>query len=225
MLNKSKHSEMVKLVFEALNAQGSIVISDDVKKLLFKINSETDPIVIKCIPEKGEELNNCFPLVESKVAVSGGTSVLGWHIRESKLLVEAIFHAVWKREDGELIDISPKPVPTKEILFIQDASASYEGRQVDNIRLNILGNRLVDDLIEICEASYRLQNKGERAYQHALTLKGKDAQAHKIFENAKPMLEIMVLQGLNHQSPCVCNSGKKYKVCHGKLFREFAKGI
>lgn len=201
------------------------MISDDVKKLLSKINSETDPVVIKCIPEKGAELDICFSLVESKIAVSGGASVLGWHIRESKLLVEAIFHAVWKREDGELIDISPKPVPTKEILFVQDASASYEGRQVDNIRLNILGNRLVDDLIEVIEASFRLQNKGERAYQHALTLKGKDAQAHQVFENAKPIIEMMVLQGLSHQSACPCNSGKKYKVCHGKLFRDIAKGI
>ncbi|MBN0989564.1 SEC-C metal-binding domain-containing protein [Amphritea pacifica] len=201
------------------------MISEDLKKLLTKINSEFDPILIRCIPEKGAELDNCFPLVESKVAANGGYSVLGWHIRESKLLVEAIFHAVWKREDGELIDISPKPVPTKEILFVQDPCASYEGRQIDNIRLNILGNRLVDDLIEVCEASYRLQNKGERAYQHALTLKGKEAQAYQVFENAKPIIEMMVLQGLNHQSQCPCNSGKKYKVCHGKLFRDLAKSI
>ncbi|WP_417541489.1 hypothetical protein [Methylophaga thalassica] len=144
------------------------MISEDLKKLLTKINSEFDPILIRCIPEKGAELDNCFPLVESKVAANGGDSVLGWHIRESKLLVEAIFHTVWKREDGELIDISPKPVPTKEILFVQDPCASYEGRQIDNIRLNILGNRLVDDLIEVCEASYRLQNKGERAYSTPL---------------------------------------------------------
>lgn len=211
--------------YALLNTQGSIVITDNVKKLLSKINSDIDPIVIKCIPEKNEELNNCFPLVESKVAACGGGLVLGWYIHDSKLLVEAIFHAVWKREDGELIDISPKPIPTKEILFVQDTSASYDGRQIDNIRINVLGNRLIDDLIKIYEASYRLQNKGERAYQHALVLKGEDAQAHKVFENAKPMLEIMVLQGLNHQSPCVCNSGKKYKVCHGKLFRELAEGV
>jgi hypothetical protein len=201
------------------------MMPNDVKRLLTKIGCETDPVVIKCIPEKDAELDSCFPLVESKVVDHGGTSVMGWQIRETKLLVEAIFHAVWKRKDGELIDISPKPIPTNEILFVQDIKATYEGRQVDNIRLNILGNRLVDDLIEICEASFRLHNKGERACQHALTLKGKDAQAHQIFENAKPMLELMVLQGLNHQSPCPCNSGKKYKVCHGKQFRELAKSI
>jgi hypothetical protein len=208
-----------------LNATGSIVISDNVKKLLAKVGSKEEPITIKCVPEQGAELNDCFPLVETKVVEYGGESILGWHVRESRLLVEAIFHAVWKTADGELIDISPKPVPENEIIFVPDSSAVYEGKQVDNIRINITGNRLVDDLIEICEASYRLQNKGKRAFQYALTLKGNDAQAHQIFENAKPTLEMMALQGLNHQNPCFCGSGKKYKVCHGKVFRRLAKSI
>jgi len=210
---------------KALNAAGNIVISDYVKILLAEINSKSKPLTVSCTPERGAEINDCFPLVATKVAEHGGELVLGWHIRESKILVEAIFHAIWKTADGELIDVSPKPVPEKEILFVPDANAVYKGRQVDNIRINITGNRLADDLIEICKASYRLQNKGERAFQHALTLTGKDAQAHKIFENAKPMLEMMVLQGLNHQSSCLCNSGKKYKVCHGKVFRKLARSI
>jgi hypothetical protein len=208
------------------------VISDYVKKLLAEIDSKRAEIdsksillTVRCAPEKGAELNDCFPLVEAKIAECGGESVLGWYIQESKLLVEAIFHAVWKTADGELIDISPKPVLTKEIFFVPDTNTVYEGKQVDNIRINIIGNRLVDDLINICEASYRLQNKGERAFQHELTLTGKDVQAHQVFEIAKRMLEMMVLQGLNHQSPCQCNSGKKYKVCHGKVFRNLAKSI
>lgn len=210
---------------QMLNATGSIVISDNVKRLLAEVGSKYEPISIKCIPETGAELNDCFSLVETKVAEYGGESILGWHIRESRLLVEAIFHAVWKTLDGELIDISPKPVPENEITFVPDTSAVYGGKQVDNVRINITGNRLVDDLIEICEASYRLQNKGDRAFQYALTLKGKDAQAHQVFENAKPMLEMMALQGLNHQSSCSCGSSKKYKVCHGKIFRRLAKSI
>jgi hypothetical protein len=201
------------------------VISDNVKRLLAELGSNSNPLTVKCTPEKGVELNDCFPLVETKVAEHGGESVLGWYILESTLLVEAIFHAVWRTEGGELIDISPKPIPVAKILFLQNKNAVYEGKQVDNIRVNICGNRLVDDLIEICEASYRLQNKGERAFQYALTLTGNDAQAHKIFENAKPMLEMMVLKGLNHQSPCPCNSGKKYKVCHGKVLAILLKAF
>jgi hypothetical protein len=209
----------------ALNAPRNIVISDNVKSLLAELDSSSEPLTVKCTPEKGAEINDCFPLVETKVIEHGGESVLGWHILESTLLVEAIFHAVWRTEGGALIDISPKPIPAAEILFLQNTNAVYEGKQVDNIRVNISGNRLVDDLIEICEASYRLQNEGERAFQYALTLTGKDVQAHQVFESAKPMLEMMVLNGLNHQSPCPCNSGKKYKVCHGKIFRNFAKSI
>ncbi|WP_220721340.1 SEC-C domain-containing protein [Agarivorans litoreus] len=201
------------------------MISDHVKTLLGELESESSPITVTCVPEVGAQINDCFPLVEAKVVSHGGESVLGWHIRETKILVEAIFHAIWKSSDGELVDISPKPVPEKEILFVPDANAIYEGRQVDNIRINISGNRLVDDLIEVCEASYRLKNKGERAFQHALTLTGNDAKAHQVFESAKLILEMMVQQGLNHQSSCFCNSGKKYKVCHGKIFNRAAKSI
>lgn len=212
-----------------LNTIGNIVVSkticSNVKRLLTELNCEIEPIYVKCVPEKEAQLNDCFSLVEKRIKSHGGSAALGWQISKSKLLVEAIFHAIWKAKDGELIDISPKPVPLDEILFIQDREIEYEGKQVDNIRLNITENRLVDDLIKVCEASFRLQNIGERAYQHALTLKDGEAQAHKIFESAKPLLEVMALQGLNHQSPCLCNSGKKYKVCHGKILRELAESI
>ena len=198
---------------------------DGVKRLLAKLNCESAPILVKCIPEANAQLNDCFPLVENKIKHHGGLFVLGWEIRKTKLLVEAIFHAVWKSKDEKLIDISPKPVPTREIMFVHDVNAKYEGKQVDNIRINITNNQLVDDLIEIYEASFRLQNKGARAYEHELILEGKEAQLYKILENAKPFLEHMALQGLNHQSLCPCNSGKKFKVCHGKLINEIAKSI
>nr|WP_240922933.1 SEC-C metal-binding domain-containing protein [Pseudoalteromonas sp. Z1A6] len=35
----------------------------------------------------------------------------------------------------------------------------------------------------------------------------------------------MIEQGFNHQSPCICNSGKKYKVCHGKKIHTLVECI
>jgi preprotein translocase subunit SecA len=75
---------------------------------------------------------------------------------------------------------------------------------------------LVDDFIAVHDAVFRIENRGERAFQYELSLSGKEAEAHHILNAAKPMLEMMALQGSTRKSPCPCGSGKKYKVCHGK---------
>ena len=193
--------------------------------MLSKLNCESDPIYVQCTPEYGAELNECFPLVQEKVKKHCGGIIFGWQIWKTRLLVEAEFHAIWESQSGELLDIAPKPITPNKILFVPDRKRIYEGKQVDNVRINILGNRLVDDFIEVCEASFRLQNKGDRALKHELTLEGEDARAYNIFERAKSMLQVMIAQGLNHQSSCPCNSGNKYKVCHGKQIKALAKDI
>lgn len=54
------------------------MISDYVKRLLAEIGSKSNPLTVCCTPEKGVELDGCFPLVAAKVAEHGGESVLGW---------------------------------------------------------------------------------------------------------------------------------------------------
>ncbi|WP_165742184.1 SEC-C domain-containing protein [Pseudoalteromonas sp. Z1A6] len=201
------------------------LICDDVKNLLVSLNSESEPVYVKCIPEIDAELDDCFPLVESKIKRMGGEIVFGWQIWKANFLIEAEFHAIWKTKSGELIDISRKAISPDKILFVQDSNRVYEGKQVDNIRVNIIGNRLVDDFIAVCEASFRLQNTGDKAFKHELTLIGAEAEAYSILEDSKIMLQAMIEQGFNHQSPCICNSGKKYKVCHGKKIHTLVECI
>lgn len=200
-------------------------ICDDVKRLIDKLNTGVEPVYIDCEPEVGADIANCFPIVQEKILKFGGEMVLGWEIWKTRLLVEGEFHAIWRNSDGRLIDISPKPIPLERILFLPAPNAQYEGRQVDNVRINILGNRLVDDLIEICEALFKLQNKGDRANQYELKLEGEEARAFKVLQQARPMLEFMVHEGLSHQGPCPCESGKKYKNCHRQKILELARGI
>ena len=195
-------------------------LTDDIKLLLSKTGSREEPVYVPCKPDRNSPKDECFQLVESRVKAEGGERVLGWQIWQGQLLVEAEFHAVWRSPEGELIDITPKPMPSNKILFVIDPTAKYEGKQVNNIRINTTNSPLVDEFISVCDAIFRIENKGERALQYELTLSGKEANAHHKLNAAKLMLEMMALQGSSRNSPCLCGSEKKYKVCHGKIVRK-----
>ena len=195
--------------------------TEEVKQLLSIIGSPNEPIYVACKPDKRAQQNECFTLVDAKVNKEGGEQIIGWQIWQTSLLLEAEFHAVWKTPNGELVDITPKSIPFKEILFVADPETAYEGKQVNNIRINLSGNPLVDEFIAIHEAVFRIENKGERAFKYELSLSGEEANAHHKLNLVKPVLEIMALQGCTRNSHCFCGSEKKYKACHGKVIKEF----
>ena len=191
-------------------------ICDDIRALVLKLGVTTQPKYLPCKPDMNALVNECFPNVERKVKSDGGKSVLGWQIWKTPLLVEAELHAVWQSPDGDLTDITPKSFPLNRILFVYDESAIYIGKQVNNIRINITGNQLVDDFIALNNVIFRIENKGERAFQHMLKLSGTEAKAYDQLKKLGALLEWLVLQGMNRKSPCFCGSGKKHKYCHGK---------
>lgn len=200
-------------------------ICSDIRFLISKLGSKSEPVYLPYMPEAGAPLNECFPTVDKKVESSSGKKVLGWQIWKTPLLVEAEFHAVWESPQGDLIDITPKSLPLAKILFLPDETAVYEGKQVNNIRVNTTGNQLVDDFIAVCDAIFRIENKGDRAFQYELSLSGEEAQAYHMLTKARELLEIMALQGMNRKSPCFCGSGKKHKACHGKQINELAQNF
>lgn len=66
-----------------------------------------------------------FDVVAAHVAARGGALVAGWIVVEFEgLLLEALPHAVWRGEDGELVDLSASPL--KENLFIEAPSMTYD---------------------------------------------------------------------------------------------------
>ena len=203
------------------------VICSDVEKLIENLNCNTEPVYVNCDPEEGEEIVNCFPIVEKRVQKSGGSLVLGWAIWKGILLVEAEFHAVWKTSEGNLVDISPRILPFKKILFVPDLKAKYEGKQVDNVRINIVGNGVVDDFIQMWEAKFKIENKGDRAYQYGSDVKydKEEKTALRMLQEFGMGLERMAMQGLSYKAPCFCRSSKKYKNCHRPKFLKLIQSI
>lgn len=200
-------------------------ITEEINSLIVRLGIALPPQYIRCDPIKDAPINHCFPLVEEKVRTEGGQMVLGWQIWQTLNLLEAEFHSIWKTPDGDLVDIAPKAIPVQKILFLPDPGAIYENRQVNNIRVNITGNQLCDEFISICDTIFRIENRGKRAYQSQLILPERENSARSFLYEAKQVVELMMLHGNNRNNQCICGSGKKYKMCHGKKIAKIIKNF
>ncbi|WP_375527399.1 hypothetical protein [Paenibacillus terreus] len=185
-----------------------------VKRILKKINSKYEPIYIPVVSESYALLNECFPNVEKKVKLDGGSIVFGWQIWKTPLICEAEFHGIWKSHDGNLLDITPKNPHVESILFIQDDNVLYNGAQIDNIRINNTDNPLVNDIIDIHKALFRIRNKGDRAFVYKSTLKGEEARVYRNLESFGSILQNYIYQGGQINAHCFCGSGYLYTDCH-----------
>ena len=201
------------------------IADEHVKELTMIICPESKPIYVNVEPESFAEVNECFPAIEKKIERDDGSRVLGWQIWKTKILIDAEFHAIWKSTVGELIDITPKQILFQKILFLPDSKAKYDGVQVDNIRLNISGNRLVDDFIEIAKAIYRMENKGERAFQYEVSFSGSESQIYQNLKKIQAGVYSMIQNGKSRNSPCFCNSRSKYKHCCRELISKQLKSL
>jgi len=189
--------------------------------MIWRIGSTEEPVYLDVKPEPFAEVAECFSSVKEKVQRDGGSIQLGWQIWQiPDIMIEAEFHAVWKSPDGELIDITPKKYRIDRILFVPDSKVKYYGARRRNKRLNISGNRLVDDLIEICEARYRLLNKGGRTYKDTVLFSDEECEIHEKLSYSKSLVSTMVARGDKKSSPCPCGSGKEYRHCHANILTE-----
>jgi len=185
-------------------------------KITELLQNDGNPLYVAVRPNNNALINECFPNVDEKIKKDGGRRVIGWQIWKTKHLIEAEFHAVWASDSDELLDITPKLIPCSKILFLEDKVRNYHGCQVDNVRVNISSNTLVNDLILVCETLFKIGNKGDRAYQHKLTLTGEELQMWGILNDMKQGLTYMLSQGSTPHQLCFCG-GDKYRKCHGKF--------
>ncbi|MDD2758321.1 MAG: hypothetical protein PHD72_03035 [Patescibacteria group bacterium] len=199
-------------------------------KLIRIIDPSLKPIYVPVESEPFAIMNNCFPNVQEKIKRQGGAQILGWQIWQSDFLIEAEFHAIWESPNGDLIDITPKFLPIKDgleipisqILFLRDPKRIYDGTQVDNIRLNITRNPLIDDYIALLQAKFMILNKGKRAHKykiHPNSLSTKERDKLTMIQFFQQALTAMVKNNMDENWPCLCRSGEEYKNCCKKLVK------
>jgi hypothetical protein len=185
-----------------------------VQVILRKIGSQHEPIYVPVYPERYAQVNECTTAVEKKVKIDGGEIVYGWQIWQTPLICEAEFHAVWRSPQGELIDITPKQSIVDNILFVPDDKIQYNGCQIENIRINNTSSILVDDLIALYKALFRIMNKGERAGSYEIQLEGQEATIYSNLQSLKIELQHYIYNGGTLETYCFCGSGRRYNECH-----------
>lgn len=189
-----------------------------VTSLIRKLSISGQPIFVSIKPDSESLPDNCFENVRKKMIREHGRRILGWQIWEFPYTLEAEFHAIWCSPNDQLIDITPKTIPVDKILFIEDSKLEYQGRQVDNVRLNLTENRLVDDLIELKKAKYRIENEAGRAFQNGIvTMTGYDSERWETVIILTHKVTKMIEVGLSENSDCFCPSMLSYNQCHGKI--------
>jgi len=190
-----------------------ILESQSVSIIKERVNSPYNPEYINVFPMKNSPIQECFDIVEKYIAENGGKRVLGWALWELPgLFIEAEFHAVWESPTGEFKDLTPRPTPTKRILFIRDPSMKYDGKRVNNIRINYSENNTVNDLFKIFEDEFETFGPEGIVLQHQqmlnLSFEMRKVSVHERME--------LIFKHLKKTDPCFCNSGEMLKNCHIK---------
>ncbi|MGE0079619.1 MAG: SEC-C domain-containing protein [Bacteroidales bacterium] len=196
-------------------------------RLLEKIGSKNLPQYVPIKVENYSTINNCFYNLIDKVSIDKGKIIYGWKIHQTKLLLEAERHAVWKSPSGELVDITPDEEYSDKTLFLEEDNGwTYEGQYSDNIRINITDNPLVDDFILLCESITKLWQTGKRKSKLEIEILEPVVNLIHLLEKDKIDRELFILSNSNRESNCYCGSLLKYKDCHGQdLKRLYAEMI
>lgn len=194
-------------------------INKNVLKLCSQITTGT-PLYVPVRPDGSAESQQCFQNVVRKINRDGGSQCVGWRIWERpELYVEAEFHAVWRTPLGELFDITPLPDDERTILFLFDKTRPYKDRQRDNIRMPIVESLPLRNIFAAKEQQFRILNRGSRARiaEGAISLRGVEMDEYERTEHRIAVAEKMLERGLNDRSKCLCESGRAYVRCCGKL--------
>jgi hypothetical protein len=183
-------------------------IAPGVRRLIETLTPGGEARYLAVRPEPGAAVNGCFSNVRAKRARDGGRMLCGWQLWEwPRVLVEAEFHAVWLSPQGRMEEITPKPHGEAAVLFVPDDRRRYEGRVVDNVRMALEDDQLIEDFIRV-----------SRAIVQATAGIGADRRAPQRIAPLRQVQRFLgrsIHAGLREHDPCLCGSGSRYRRCHG----------
>ncbi|MGB3345417.1 MAG: hypothetical protein WBA61_16020 [Aequorivita sp.] len=198
-----------------------------IDNLIDKLNCQFDYELVPINLEKFSREKQCYSNVEEKVKRDGGMIHYGWSVHfTDNIIIEAERHAVWENDNEDLICITPHPSNLSHVIFLSDNKSVDENEQIDNVRMNITNNSLVNDWIHLSETIGDIYNR--------FTTRLNDDQVNMEVPVHKVLTKIDGYRGLvmglikskkGEKSKCFCEKGvyheKKYIHCHRKiLFNE-----
>ncbi|OMF88332.1 hypothetical protein [Paenibacillus sp. FSL R7-0337] len=130
-------------------------IDDTVINFCKSISPKEQPEYIKVIPEKWTKKNECYDNVQQMVQQFGGKRQLGWRIQvvpdpSPKFMIEAVHHAIWIKDNGEKVDVTPQISITKGIVFVADDVTKFGKYRIGEKYQALIDHPLVHEYIALC---------------------------------------------------------------------------
>ncbi|MES3034917.1 MAG: hypothetical protein V4813_13040 [Gemmatimonadota bacterium] len=150
-------------------------VTPDIRAFARSVLSGREPIGLAHVPcqaRRGSVEAECFAAVDDQVRELGGTAIQGWALWEHPgVLLEAEFHAVWCSPLGGVCDVVNRGGdPRPHILFIPDPTRRYAGAPLDTVRLPLVTDPRMDELLRASEAIFEIMNRGDRATRKHITI-------------------------------------------------------
>ena len=172
-------------------------VTCEIKELCFKIKPTNAPLYVDVAPSPGAKPLECFFNVQEVVWKDGGELLSGWAIWEwPRVSIEAEHHAVWKKVDGRLVDLTPNAAGTRQILFLPDEEAHFDFKGLvhrDNVRQPLTSLEAVRRLIEAAKQRHELI---EACSQGARLVLGSNASKMKSIETSIEEASCAILEWL-----------------------------
>ncbi|HEX8301936.1 hypothetical protein [Sphingomonas sp.] len=113
--------------------------------------SSAEPLYVPVDPAAHAKVAYCFDNSVIQAGAQGGEAAYGWAIwRWPGRWFEAEHHAVWRRADGSLVDVTPQLGDPPHTLFLPDPDAVYDPATYRrNVMAPDAGNALAAEYIEL----------------------------------------------------------------------------
>lgn len=192
-------------------------------KIEKKLNAEFDYEIIPVqILEGISREKQCYANVAEKIKLDNGTIHYGWSVHFNQgLIIEAERHAVWENEEGTLICVTPHPAGFDTVLFISDNTPVDPHWDVDNVRLNISANPLVEDWIILLDAIGEFNRRfSTRIDDDTLMVAAGTEEAENALHREAGLIYGLILGKKAERSDCYCGGSRKYMHCHHKSLKK-----
>lgn len=167
-------------------------------------NGIDDLFYVKKLPESDCIAGNCFSNVQMCIKKFGGTLLMGWSITvRPNIFIEAEAHAIWKKTEDEIIDVTPIDDDSEYTLFSYKEDMLV--KKTPSKYIPFTSSELVHEYINL-----RNQFENIRCSATDDTIQIPATIMNRIIE-----IDNMFLTKVGVNEKCPCQSGLKYKKCCG----------
>ncbi|MFT5622257.1 MAG: hypothetical protein ACI9FZ_000177 [Bacteroidia bacterium] len=131
-------------------------ITENLKSFASELVQDQEPSFLAVTPKPWSRMNCCDLNVRKIIQDEGGEEILGYKIWGiDDVYFEAIPHVVWKKTDGEIVDITFNPDGEMKIVFV-------EAPELQTVRDETMGDKKRGIFDEDLKALWEIENENER---------------------------------------------------------------